>query len=221
LGEGIEGIFGGARKSKATRGYYMKFLFFIALLFPLSGCQYHRQLDSHGNPVFNSVALEDSLIHPEKGIASNYYTVGNNIANPYSSVFVSKNPSEDEIWDFVMNKPSYFFIIHNRGEVCAIAGLWPKSRDWLTGGWEWKIVNPNTYTEKTIESKIQGPVAEHRLRESKSALAKKDHPYIEKGKSILAPKGNRIYKIANYQDIFSEIISIAETNDLWNKGNRL
>jgi hypothetical protein len=167
------------------------------------------------------VALEDSIIHPEKGISANYYTVSNNIANPYSSVFVSKNPTEDEIWDFIIQKPSYFFIIHKKREICAIAGLWPKNRDWLNGGWEWKILNPNNGTEKVIESKIKGPIAEHRLREYKNALAKEDHPYIEKGKSILAPKGNRIYNIANYQDIFEEIISIAETDDLWNKDNRL
>jgi hypothetical protein len=59
------------------------------------------------------------------------------------------------------------------------------------------------------------------MREYKNEIAKEEHPYIEKGKSILAPKGNRIYKIANYQDIFAEIISIAEENDLWNKNNRM
>ena len=184
-------------------------------------CQNRRQPDDHGKPVFNSVALEDSIIHPEKGISANYYTVSNNIANPNSSVFVSKKPTEEEIWAFTMNMPSYFFIIHEKRDIRAIAGLWPKSRDWLNGGWEWKIMNPNNGTEKVLESGIKGPIAEHRMREYKNAIAKEAHPYIEKGKSILAPKGKRIFKIANYQDIFAEIISIAEDNDLWNKNNRL
>lgn len=198
----------------------MKIYCFIVLAGLLIGCQNRRQLDSHGNPIFNSVVVDDSIIHPEKGISANYYTVSGNIANPSSSVFVSKNPTEEEIWDFVINKPSYFFVIHYKREACAIAGLWPKNRDWLNGGWEWKIINPNIGTERIIESEIKGPIAEHRLREYRNVLAKEDKPYIEKGKSILAPKGNRVYKIANYQDILAEIISISENNDLWNKENR-
>src|SRR5687767_6929437 len=79
------------------------FLFFLATIS-------YSQTDHNGNPVFNSVSKSEETIDDFK-IISSYYTLKSNIENKSSSVYISDNPTLNEISNAATNLPSDFFLI--------------------------------------------------------------------------------------------------------------
>src|SRR4051812_5174903 len=52
------------------------------------------QTDENGNPVFNSITLNEETVNDFQ-FSSNYYTLKTNIDNKHSSVYISDHPTLD------------------------------------------------------------------------------------------------------------------------------
>src|SRR5688572_19380030 len=86
----------------------MKKIIIVAFLFIAT--QTFSQTDHNGNPVFNSVSTSEESFQGFK-LISNYYTLKTNIENKGSSVYISGNPTLDEISNAAVTLPSDFFLI--------------------------------------------------------------------------------------------------------------
>jgi len=82
----------------------------ITILAILTLGQLFGQTDKNGNPVFNSVSLNEKSVG-DCLLISNYYTLKNNIENRASSAFISESPTLDQIEEAAINLPSDFFIL--------------------------------------------------------------------------------------------------------------
>lgn len=99
-------------KEKVVRKIVL-ILFVILIL----GCStIPNQLDKQGNPIFNSIPIAEQEFEGYF-VSYNYYTAVNNIANPNSSDFVNKQPTQKQLWEFCTNLPSYFWNIHKDNEM--------------------------------------------------------------------------------------------------------
>ena len=87
----------------------MKKIAIIILTFLTLG-QVFGQTDKNGNPVFNSVSTNEKVIG-DFLLISNYYTLKNNIENRQSSVFISEQPTLDQVEKAAVNLASDFYIL--------------------------------------------------------------------------------------------------------------
>ena len=87
----------------------MKKIAIIILTF-LTLRQVFGQTDKNGNPVFNSVSTNEKVIG-DFLLISNYYTLKNNIENRQSSVFISEQPTLDQVEKAAVNLASDFYIL--------------------------------------------------------------------------------------------------------------
>jgi hypothetical protein len=87
----------------------MKKQFAVLLTILFLGNTY-AQTDKYGNPVFNSITINQQHFDTYDLVWS-YYTLKNNIENKGSSVYVSENPSLDQVESSALKLPADFFMI--------------------------------------------------------------------------------------------------------------
>lgn len=120
--------------------------------------QTYGQTDKNGNPVFNSVSTTEKSLD-EFLLISNYYTLKNNIENKQSSVFVSENPTLDQIERSAINLPSDFFILTKESKMVVMVMLQndPK-RQFMT-------IEMRTKQQSTFTCNLIGDITENRANE--------------------------------------------------------
>ena len=177
-------------------------LFIIPVFIMLSGCASRKGFDENGDPVFNSILVKDTTLGRME-VAVHYYTVANNIANRNSSVFVSEKPTEDQIWDFVVGKPSYFFIVHKSKFVSKMAILMPESE--REGAfWYYDVVDENK-NRKRMESNLKGSLTHHRFLEMAGKLDESDYKESEINNGIGVPNHKKVfYKVASLNRVLED-----------------
>lgn len=116
------------------------------------------QTDKNGNPVFNSISTDEKYIE-NLTLISNYYTLINNIENSLSSVFISENPTLDQIENAAINLPSDFFILtKDRKSVAMIMlNINPKR--------EFMVIEMKTNEQSISPSNLKGDITENRANE--------------------------------------------------------
>lgn len=137
----------------------MKKITIIILSFlTLSLGQTFGQTDKNGNPVFNSVSTTEKSLD-EFLLISNYYTLKNNIENKQSSVFVSENPTLDQVEKSAINLPSDFFILTKESKMVVMVMLQndPK-RLFMT-------IEMRTKQQSTFTCNLIGDLTENRANE--------------------------------------------------------
>lgn len=130
------------------------FTLFILLKFNFG----YSQVDNNGNPVFNSVIINESKVD-SLDLSANYYTLKNNIENKGSSVFIAEEPNLTQIEDAAKKLLSNFFILSKRGSTLCIILLdsQPAKR--------FIVLNPKTGKGKNYACKIKGDISETRAKE--------------------------------------------------------
>lgn len=116
------------------------------------------QVDSHGNPVFNSISTSEKQIE-NFTLISNYYTLKNNIENKKSSVFISSSPSINQIEQAALNLPSDYFLVTKDNKMIAMIMLLNKPKR------EFMIVLTATNQSITAECNLKGDITQNRANE--------------------------------------------------------
>ena len=169
------------------------------------------QIDDKGNPIFNSIFIsEDSLSNCI--MHSNYYTISNNIDNPNSSVFVSIEPTNEEVLEFTRKLPSYFFIISSNhvASYMIMAMVRIENKKSI---YSFNILNPNTGEQIEIPSNSKGDVTEFRAAE----LLNK-YPDVSKelkiGPNRMILFDNIAYSIQYFNNLKNEVIELVKKYEL-------
>ena len=120
--------------------------------------QVFGQTDKNNNPVFNSVSTNKKSIDNFL-LISNYYTLKNNLENRQSSVFVSDNPTLEQIEKAAINLPSDFFILtkDNKMVVMVILQNSPQ-REFMT-------IVMKTNKQSNFSCTLSGDITENRAKE--------------------------------------------------------
>lgn len=163
----------------------------------------YSQIDRNGNPVFNSVTINDESFN-NFNLSSNYYTLKNNIENKNSSVFISENPSLEQIEKASKRLPSDFFIItKGQNMVNMIMILNEPKRIFL-------IVNPQSGNHTEYKCKLKGDISENRAKE---ILKENFDPSsrIEKGYLYF---NNHKLKIISNEEINKAILNLIKKEKL-------
>lgn len=130
----------------------------LTIIFLLIAAKSLSQKDKNGNPVFNSVTIREEKIKDFQ-LSSNYYLLKTNIENRNSSVYISNNPTLNEIENAAVNLPSDFFIITQNQKILNLIILqnYPKR--------QFFVVNPETGTQNQYACSIKGDITENRANE--------------------------------------------------------
>ena len=130
----------------------------IIILIILSLGKVFAQTDKNGNPIFNSVSTNEKSIDSFM-LISNYYTLRNNIENKQSSVFISENPTLDQIENAATNLASDFFILTKESKMVVMVMLqsYPK-REYMT-------ITMATKQQSTFPCTLSGDITENRAKE--------------------------------------------------------
>lgn len=194
---------------------YISTIIFLAILFSDSIIS-SDGLDENGNPIFNSINLEEKE-YDEYGISANYYTILNNIENPNSSVFVSEDPTNEEVMNFAINLPSYFWIIHINNKVSKLVSLHQKYETFLNMKWYFLVVDVENQTSKEFPINIKMiQITEHRRLELEYGKDLVEQELSEKNKRIFHSFGdNKIYGVLPYLKIYEKLLKFIDTTKLF------
>lgn len=129
-------------------------LVFLMLSFSLT---LFSQVDSNGNPVFNSISTAEESVEDYQ-LTSNYYTLRNNIENKGSSVFISEKPTLDDIESAALKLPSDFFIISRNQTILQLILYQTDSQQFL-------VINPENGMQKQYPAQLKGDITENRAKE--------------------------------------------------------
>lgn len=156
------------------------------------------QSDKNGNPVFNSVTTNEKSFD-DFLLISNYYTLKNNIENRQSSVFISENPTLDQIEEAAISLPSDFFILTKESKMVVMVILQnDPERAFMT-------VAMKTNQQSTFPCELNGAMTENRANE----LLKENYdPTARVENGFLTFNGNRFQLISNQEieDAVSDLI---------------
>ena len=166
------------------------------------GCASTSKFDENGNPIFNSIMIKDTTLG-EYNVDIGYYTISNNINNPNSSVFVSQKPDENQIWTFILNQPSYFFIVHKNRIISKMVILVIKD-DGTRERWFYKVIDDKK-NETIVTSKIFGSISEHRYMELTNKTTDSTYKFMAENEARGIPDNNKIfYRVIPFQKILSD-----------------
>lgn len=130
----------------------------LTLIFLLLATKSFSQTDKNGNPVFNSVTTNEETIQDFQ-LSSNYYLLKTNIENKNSSVYISDNPTLNEIENASQDLPSDFFIISkNQGTMNLVLLQNKPTRQFL-------VINLETRKQNQYPCNIKGDITENRANE--------------------------------------------------------
>ncbi len=130
----------------------------LTTFFMLIAIQCFSQTDHNGNPVFNSISLSDDTLK-EFNLLGNYYTLKNNIENKNSSVYISKNPTLNEIENAALSLPSDFFVVSKKQAILNLIMILNKPTR------EYFVLNPTTEKQVQFPCSISGDITENRANE--------------------------------------------------------
>lgn len=130
----------------------------LTLIFLLFSTISFSQTDKNGNPVFNSITIKEETIQDFQ-ISLNYYTLKTNIENKNSSVYISDNPTLQEIENASINLPSDFFIITRKQGILNLIMLqnYPQR--------QFFVINPETGKQSQFPCTLKGDITENRANE--------------------------------------------------------
>ncbi|SEG21238.1 hypothetical protein SAMN05421847_1754 [Halpernia humi] len=135
----------------------MKKTLIIILTFLTLG-QVFGQTDKNGNPVFNSVSTNETVIE-DFLLISNYYTLKNNIENKQSSVFISEKPTLEQIEKAATNLASNFYILTKESKMVVMVMLQnDPMREFMT-------IVMNTKKQSNFPCDLIGDITENRANE--------------------------------------------------------
>lgn len=135
----------------------MKKLLIIILTMFSVGHSY-GQTDKNRNSVFNSIATKEKSFG-DLLLILNYYTMKNNIETKQSSVFISNNPTLDQIEKAAINLPSNFFILTKDSKMVVMVLL---QNDPIR---EFMILEMKTNKQTNFPCKLIGDITEDRAHE--------------------------------------------------------
>lgn len=170
------------------------------------------QVDKDGNPIFNSLVISQET-HEEYTIISNYYTVANNIDNPNSSAFVSSEPANEEVIEFVRTLPSYFFIIVRDQEVKVIIGVHSKL-DGKKSSYYFNVMNLQTEEQIEIDCQTTGDITEFRAAELMK-LYPDQSKEIKIGSNSLVIFDKICYSVQSFNSVRKEINNLVQEYRLY------
>src|SRR5690554_1519899 len=161
------------------------------------------QTDNNGNPVFNSVSTSEKSVD-DFLLISNYYTLKNNIENRQSSVFVSENPTLDQIEKSAINLPSDFFILTKESKMVVMVMLQndPKL--------QFMTIEMRTNQQSTFACNLIGDITENRANE----IIKEKYDTnatIENGKLKF---NGKMFKIISNQEIEKAVLALIKKEKL-------
>ena len=168
------------------------------LLFLILSTITFGQTDKNGNPVFNSMSIDEIKINDDFKLIVNYYTLENNIENPLSSVYISKKPSDKEIIKSATELMSYNFLLLKNQKMVDLITLNEKPLR------AFNLRNLKSGNVKDYKSKIKGDISESRANEII------DNKYDDNSKienNILTYNG-KTYSIYSKQEVIDEILDI-------------
>lgn len=165
----------------------------------------YAQVDNHGNPVFNSEIISEEHLEGFE-LTSSYYTIGNNISNKGSSVYVSDNPALSDYLKFARELPSHFFIVHQGQNVLLSIILMPKIEDSNTI-FIHHLINPVNGKSMQLPCNVSGEVTEKRADELLKLKVDTSAKIIDlpmEGKGLLFD--GIVYRIQPYDKVKEEVI---------------
>jgi hypothetical protein len=175
----------------------------LTLFLLLSTIKSFSQTDRNGNPIFNSVSTGEETIKDFK-LHANYYTIKNNIENKNSSVYISNNPTLDQILNFATFLPSDFFLItKGNGMVNMVIIINSPSRKYI-------VINPMTGKQSQFDCSIIGDITENRATE---ILREKYDTKARMEGSTLYFNGKNLKVISN-QEIKNNILELIDKQKL-------
>ncbi len=161
------------------------------------------QTDRHGNPVFNSITTKEEQVK-NYTLVSNYYTLKNNVENKLSSVYISDNPTLDDILKAATSLPSEFFIII-QGETISnmVMILNRPSRQFL-------VINPSNGDEHLFVCSVEGDISENRANE----IIKENYDPSAKISGSKLYFNNKKLKIISNKVIETNVLQLIEEQKL-------
>lgn len=167
----------------------------------------YAQVDYHGNPVFNSEIISEEHLEGFE-LTSSYYTIGNNISNKESSVYVSDNPALSDYLKFARELPSHFFIVHQGQEVLLSIILLPQVEGSNTTFY-YHLLNPENGKSMQAPCNITGEISEKRADELLMLNVDTSAKIIDlpmEGKGLLFD--GIVYRIQSYDKVKGEVIAL-------------
>lgn len=118
----------------------------------------YGQTDKNGNTVFNSVSTskqkDENFL-----LIGNYYTLKNNINNNLSSVYISENPTLDQIENAAINLSSDFYILTKERKMVVMVILQNTSKR------EFQTIIMKTNKQSSFPCTLTGDITENRAKE--------------------------------------------------------
>lgn len=160
------------------------------------------QTDKNGNPVFNSMSIDEIKIDNNIKLIVNYYTLANNIENPLSSVYISKNPSDKKIIKSATELMSYNFLLLKNQKMVDLIVLNEKPLR------VFNLRNLKSGKVKDYKSKIKGDISENRANE----IIKNKYDDSAKIENNILTYNGKTYLIYSKQEVINEILNIIKNN---------
>jgi hypothetical protein len=182
--------------------WFLACFIFIANCF-LIGCASTNKLDKYGNPIVNSINVLDTTIG-EWGVSVGYYPVASNINNKGSYYFVSESPTADQIFDYILNKPAYFFIIHKNRVISKMA-IFISDTVGNKRSWKYRVVDNHNDTS-LVNSDIHGSIFEHRYMELTKKLGDPNYAFLKEDEGLGIPSPKRVfYMVIPFKKVLSDL----------------
>ena len=175
----------------------------ITLIFLLFATTIFSQTDKNGNPVFNSVSTKEETVNDFQFI-SNYYTLKTNIENKNSSVYISGNPTLQEIENASLRLPSDFFLMTKKQGMLNLVLLqnYPKRIFF--------VINPKTGKQSEYPCSIKGDITENRANE----IIKENYDQKAKIKGDKLIFNNKEFTIIAAKEIRKAVLELIEKENL-------
>lgn len=175
----------------------------LTLIFLLFATTIFSQTDKNGNPVFNSISTREETINDFQ-LISNYYTLKTNIENKNSSVYISDNPTLQEIENASLKLPSDFFLITKKQGMLNLVLL----QNYPTR--QFFVINPETGKESEYPCSIKGEITENRANE----IIKENYDKKAKIKGNKLIFNNKKFTIISTKEIRKAVLELIEKEKL-------
>lgn len=189
----------------------------FVLIFLIIACSSTKKgIDKNGNPIFNSITIEEKE-YDGYGISANYYTLLNNIENPNSSVFVSEQPNIEQVFDFAINKPSYFWILHKNNEIIKSIVLTQNSESYVDVKWAFHVIDFKNQTSKEFPINVKMlHITEHRVLELEHGEKMLEQELLDKEKRIFNKfLENKLHGTLPYLKVYEKLLKLIDENKLY------
>lgn len=155
------------------------------------------------NPVYNSIITSEKAIN-DLTLISNYYTLENNINNSNSMVYISNEPTLDEIEEAATANASDFFLLTKENKMVVMISLVNSPKR------EFMVIIMKNNKQKFYSCKLVGDIAENRASE---LITNQYDPeaYIENNILFFNKK---TFRIINNNDIEEAVLELIKSKKL-------